>query len=234
MTVVVLEDNYKKVKEIAMREGMSLFGVANLEGLESEFRISPENVYKGLKYGICMGFHLSDRIIEGIIDKPTQMYLFHYKRINIFLDEVALKVMGFIQNEGYDALPIHASQISDWDAMIGHVSHKMIARYAGLGWIGRNILLVNPQYGSRVRYVSILTDMPLKVDGEVPGSCGSCRKCIEVCPAGAIKENPEDFDLEACAQQLDYFRKKLNLGQHICGVCLKACSGERREKTTSE
>ena len=234
MTVDVLEDNYKKVREIAMREGMSLFGVASLEGLESEFRISPENVYKGLKYGICMGFHLSDRIIEGIIDKPTQMYLFHYKRINIFLDEVALKVMGFIQNEGYDALPIHASQISDWDAMIGHVSHKMIARYAGVGWVGRNILLVNPQYGSRVRYVSILTDMPLKVDGEVPGSCGSCRECIAVCPAGAIKENPEDFDLEACAQQLDYFRKKENLGQHICGICLKACPGKRREKTTSE
>jgi len=51
-----------------MREGISLFGVADLEGLESEFRISPENVYKGLKYGVCMGFHLSDRVLEGIED----------------------------------------------------------------------------------------------------------------------------------------------------------------------
>ena len=95
--------------------------------------------------------------------------------------------------------------------MVGHVSHKMIARFAGLGWIGRNILLVNPRYGSRVRYVSILTDMPLKIDGENPDSCGSCRKCISACPAGAIKERPEDFDLNACYQQLDYFRKKENL-----------------------
>jgi len=234
MTVNMLEDNYEKLKEIAMREGMSLFGVANLEGLESEFRISPENVYKGLKYGISIGFHLSDRIIEGIIDRPTKMYLFHYKRVNILLDEVALKVVGFIQNQGYDALPIHASQVTDWDTMIGHVSHKMVARYAGLGWIGRNILLVNPRYGSRVRYVSILTDMPLKVDGEISDNCGDCRKCMEVCPARAIKGKPEDFDLDACAKQLDYFRKKENLGQHICGICLKACAGRRPEKTGSE
>lgn len=230
MTSDILKDNYNKVKEIATREGISLFGVADLEGLESEFRISPEDVYEGLKYGVSMGFRLSDRIIEGIVDKPNQMYLFHYKRVNLLLDEIALKVMAFIQDQGYDALPIHASQISDWDAMVGHVSHKMIARYAGLGWIGRSILLVNPQYGSRVRYVSVLTDMPLKVDGEAPGGCGSCRKCLEVCPAGAIKERPEDFDLEACYKQLDYFRKKENLGQHICGICLKACSGKKKPK----
>jgi len=227
MKADVPEDNYRKVKEVAMREGISLFGVADLEGLESEFRISPENVYKGLKYGVCMGFHLSDRMLEGIEDKPTKMYLFHYKRVNILLDEIALKVMAFIQNQGYDALPIHASQVTDWDAMIGHVSHKMVGRYAGLGWIGRNILLVNPEYGSRVRYVSVLTDMPLKIDGELPDNCGSCRKCISVCPAGAIKERPEDFDLDACSQQLKYFRNKENLGQHICGICLKACSGRK-------
>ena len=228
MTANTMEDNYNELKEIAMREGMSLFGVANLEGLESEYKMSPESIYKGLKYGICMGFHLSDRVLEGIVDKPNKMYLFHYKRINMLLDEVALKITGFIQNQGYDALPIHASQVIDWEAWLGHVSHKMIGRYAGLGWIGRNILLVNPKYGSRVRYVSIMTDMPLKVDGESPDDCGSCRRCIDVCPAGAIKENPEDFDLEACSQQLKYFRNKENLGQHICGICLKACPGRER------
>jgi epoxyqueuosine reductase len=226
--MISIDVNYNNLKEIAIREGMSLFGVADMTGLESEFLISPESVYKGLKYGISMGFHLSDRIIEGIIDKPTQMYLFHYKRVNVLLDEAALKVMAFIQDQGYDALPIHASQVIDWTGtMKGHVSQKMIARYAGLGWIGRNILLVNPQYGSRVRYVSVLTDMPLKIDGEVADNCGSCRDCIAVCPAGAIKEKPEDFDLEACYQQLHYFRNKENLGQHICGICLKACRGRR-------
>lgn len=223
-----IEENYNRIKAIAMQNGMSLFGVANIEGLESEFRITPENVYKGLNYGISMGYHLSDRIIEGIVDKPTKMYLFHYKRVNSILDDTALKVTEFIQSQGYDALPIHASQISDWSGtMSGHVSHKMIGRLAGLGWIGRSALLINPRYGARVRYVSVLTDMPLKVDGEKPGSCGACRKCISVCPAKAIKEDPKDFDLQACYEQLTYFNKKENLGQHICGLCVKACPGKR-------
>ncbi len=54
MPANTMEDNYSKVKEVAMREGMSLFGVSDLEGLESEFRISPANVYEGLKHGISM------------------------------------------------------------------------------------------------------------------------------------------------------------------------------------
>jgi len=221
-------ENYENLKKIAINNGMSLFGVASLEGLESEYKIEPESVYKGLNYGISMGYHLSDRVLESIIDKPTQMYLFHYKRVNALLDDTALRIVAHIQDQGYDALPIHASQVASWTPpMTGHVSHKMIARFAGLGWIGRSILLVNPTYGSRVRYVSVLTDMPLRIDGEALDECGSCRKCISVCPAGAIKENPADFDIQACYQQLDYFRKKENLGQHICGLCVKACSGRR-------
>ncbi|HGJ66532.1 TPA: epoxyqueuosine reductase [bacterium] len=225
----LLQENYDRLKEIAIKNGMSLFGVADIEGLQSEFKIEPIEVYDGLKYGISIGYHLSDRVLESIIDKPTQMYLFHYKRVNALLDEATLKLVAYIQDQGYDALPIHASQVSSWTPpMTGHVSHKMIARFAGLGWIGRSILLVNPTYGGRVRYATILTDMPLKVDGEKAGDCGSCRKCISACPAGAIKEKPADFDLNACYQQLDIFRKKENLGQHICGLCVKACSGKRR------
>ncbi|MDQ1316634.1 MAG: Epoxyqueuosine reductase, partial [Candidatus Poribacteria bacterium] len=65
-------ENYNRLKERAIHYGMSLFGVANLEGLESEYKIEPESVYKGLTYGISMGYHLSDRVLESIIDKPTQ------------------------------------------------------------------------------------------------------------------------------------------------------------------
>ncbi|MEK7397996.1 MAG: 4Fe-4S double cluster binding domain-containing protein, partial [Candidatus Poribacteria bacterium] len=72
-----------------------------------------------------------------------------------------------------------------------------------------------------------LTDMPLKIDEIIENDCGSCKACISACPAGAIKENPADFDLQACYQQLDYFRKKENLGQHICGLCVKACFGKK-------
>ena len=115
----------------------------------------------------------------------------------------------------------------DWDKQRSHVSHKIIGRLAGLGWIGRNNLLVNPQLGSRHRLVTILTDMPLEPDEVLDRDCGACLACLETCPAQAIKENKEDFDHWACFDKLKEFRRQGVVGQHICGVCVKACKGPK-------
>jgi epoxyqueuosine reductase QueG len=50
---------------------------------------------------------------------------------------------------------------------------------------------------------------------------------MEVCPAGAIKERQEDFEHLECFEQLGLFRKRDHARQYICGVCLKACRGQR-------
>jgi len=128
-----------------------------------------------------------------------------------------------IQNEGYTALPIPASQIVDWEAQTAHLSHKMIALRAGLGWIGRNNLLVHPKWGSKIRITTILTDMPLKTDKPVERDCGACKKCIEVCPVKAIKDSHKDWNKEACLVKLKYFAQNFGVGQYICGLCLKVC-----------
>ena len=112
--------------------------------------------------------------------------------------------------------------------MSGHISHKFLGWAAGIGFIGRCTLLVHPEYGARMRYVSVLTDMALGADTPYVGECGLCRACIEVCPAGAVKEKREDFDLEACYKELAEFTKIPFIGQHICGVCVKACAGKAR------
>jgi epoxyqueuosine reductase QueG len=102
----------------------------------------------------------------------------------------------------------------------------MIGQLAGLGWIGRNNLLVNPELGSRHRLVTILTDMPLVPGRPLDRDCGDCFACLQTCPAQAIKENEEDFDHWACFDKLKEFRRQV-VGQHICGVCVKACKGPK-------
>jgi epoxyqueuosine reductase QueG len=132
-------------------------------------------------------------------------------------------VASFIQEQGFRALPIPASQIIDWEKQQGHVSHKKVGKLAGLGWIGRNNLFVTPDMGARFRMVTVLTDMPL-ISGKPLGlDCGSCRRCISTCPAQAIMEAPGDFDHLACYEKLKEFRKKGIVGQYICGVCVQAC-----------
>ena len=119
-----------------------------------------------------------------------------------------------------------SSQVIDWDDQLAHLSHKHVAVEAGLGWIGRNNLLVTPQYGARVRLGTVLTDMPLPAGAPLEEDCGECRACIEACPAGAIAEVQEDFDHVGCYEKIREMIKEVNIGQNVCGVCVKACRGK--------
>lgn len=225
-----MEKDYKSLKEIAIKEGMSLFGVADITPIKGHFHINPPQILEDLKYGISIGYTLSNKILDGLIDGPTKIYSMHYRRINTLLDLTALKLAAYIQQRGADALPIPASQIIDWQIEIGHLSHKMVARYAGLGWIGRSTLLINPLFGSKVRYAAILTNLSLPTDSSKDGNCGMCMECIKVCPVGAIKENADDFDYNLCSDQLKRYARMPGVGQNICGLCIKVCKPEARKE----
>ena len=219
--------NTERIKGLFHQWGGSLFGVADLRSFKEGEILLPPSLIDQLSYGISVGFHLSDAIVEEISNQPTPLYFHHYQRVNILLDTIGLTVTSAIQGLGYQAVPIPASQIVDWKTQKGHLSHKHIARAAGLGWIGRNNLLVNKEFGSRIRLVTLLTDLPLVIDSPSIKNCGSCRDCLSVCPARAIKEQPEEFDHLRCYEQLRIFAKTLHFSHNICGVCVKACKGKR-------
>ena len=222
-----MNKNYQTLKEWIADRGVSLIGVADIKPLKHEFLQLSNQAITSFDSGISLAVRLSDPILEEIQDRPTQLYFHHYRQANFFLDRVAFNLAQFIHHLGYNALPIPASQIIDWENQKGHLSHKKIAIAAGLGWIGRNNLLVNPTYGARIRLVTLLTDLPLPHNQPLTEGCRECKKCLQVCPAGAIKEKQADFDHLACFEQLRLFRKRDHIGQYICGVCVKACSGKR-------
>lgn len=214
---------YDELKEIALSSGASAFGAAEIDDLRPHFDALSSEQTDGLSCGISIGVRVSDAVLKGIITGPTRHYLHHYKMLNLLLDQAALRLTLAIQGMGYNALPIPASQIIDWERQTAHLSHKMIALRAGMGWIGRNNLLVHPEFGSKIRLATILTDMPLKTDSPVNKDCGECRKCMEICPVSAIKETYKEWDKKACLEKLKYFAKAHNVGQYICGLCVKVC-----------
>jgi len=223
----IKEIHYRMLQEESRRLGGVLFGVADLAQTPMVTYDLDEDLLKKLAFGISIGVRLADAVLEGIADHPTVLYLHHYRQANYLLDRIAFDVAAIIQRAGGKAIPIAASQIVDWEGQRGHLSHKALAQAAGLGWRGRNNLLVNPTYGGRVRLVSILTDLPLQTDAPVEDSCGACRRCIAACPAGAIKEDVREFDHIGCFEKLKEFRNTYNVGQYICGVCVKACQQQR-------
>ncbi|MFB3895524.1 MAG: hypothetical protein ACE14V_04390 [bacterium] len=219
-------DLEQELKRIAKDNGIALFGVANIEKITEDMHPEVQHALKELPNVISIGIRLSDRIMESLVDKPTKLYLHHYKTCNQVLDHTTVKLINIIQSYGYNAMPIPASQLVDWGGTTtGHISHRKIAQLAGHGWFGRSGLIIHPEYGARTRYASIFTDAPLSIAEPNRGNCGACRICISVCPAGAISETGPD--IEKCFGQLKQFARHLGGTQYICGLCIKACKGNR-------
>jgi ferredoxin len=220
-------ENKEKLGSYAREIGLDLFGVADIRGVRSEFRLKDE-LRDSFPSGVALGKRVLESVLDDIDDHPTPLYFHHYRQLNFFLDRAAFLLAAHIRDLGFRALPIPASQVVDWDKQQAHLSHKKIGRLAGLGWIGRNNLLVHPEFGSQFRLVTVLTNMPLEPDRHLVGDCGDCSDCLSVCPAGAIKSRAEDFDHLACFEKLKEFRRSGLVGQFICGICVKACRGPRR------
>jgi len=222
-----MKDYKEIIKNFVFQNQASLFGVCDFKKVEKDNFLLAQEVLEKFPWAISIGRKLSQAILEELKDHPTPLYFHHYRQINNFLDNLALKTTFLIEELGYQALPIPASQVIDWQNQKGHLSHKKIAYYAGLGWIGRNNLLVNEKYGSQIRLVTILTDVPLTPDKPKEDlDCGDCYLCLAVCPAKAIREKKEEFDHWRCFEKLKEFQKKGYVGQYICGLCVKVCKGK--------
>jgi epoxyqueuosine reductase QueG len=219
------QHNYETLQALALEQGLDLFGVAETRNVAELLHDELAAVVDQLPYAISLAKRVSDAVMESLVDHPTLLYLNHYRQVNWLLDRVALRLTDTIQAQGFAAIPIAASQLVDWEALRAHVCHRSVAYYAGHGWFGRNNLLVNPRFGARIRLVTILTNLPLRVDVPLTDGCGECRACMSACPVGAIGESAREFQRDRCAENLKEFSSRYQLGQRICGLCIRACRG---------
>jgi len=209
-----------QIESLVSRDGGSLVGYASVKDINDRFHLAPD-ILDGLDYAISLGARLNKDILKTNVNCPSHLYKHHYRHINMFLDRIAHNIANLLISEGYRAVPIPASIIIDWEKQLGHISHREVANLAGLGWRGKNNLLVNRKYGSGIRLATVLTDLVLEPSTPVKEDCGSCFACQAHCPAGAIKDTPENFDRDACCKQVKKFSRKIGVG--ICGLCLNHC-----------
>lgn len=222
----------QELTALALSFGADLTGVADLYPLRPIYTVPAELLWP-YRFGVSVAVRLSDGVINGISRRdPTALYAWHYATANALLDQITFRLCGYIQSQGFTALPIHASQQLGTKRWHGALSHKAVARGAGLGWIGQNLLLVTPGHGPRVRLATVLTDMPLTAGSPTARQCGKCRECLDACPAGALKgftapDFPESreqaLDTAACASRLDFFERDVLVGKPVCGMCVQAC-----------
>jgi len=215
-----------ELEQYAHSQGMTVFGVADLCGLDVPHHDSIRRVLSRFPRALSIGLRLPQAVLDDIDDAPTILYAHAYKAANWVLDQTTLRIANRIQSSGYGAVPIAASQVVDWDRMIGHLSHRAVANLAGLCSMGLSGLAVHPQAGAQIRYATVLTNMPLRTDVPAPplhSRCATCGACMAACPAGAISRG--GFNRNACMAQLAQFSKIRGVGKHICGICVKVCTG---------
>ncbi|MBI4335761.1 MAG: epoxyqueuosine reductase [Candidatus Omnitrophica bacterium] len=221
------DKNYAALKKLAAELGAVAFGVCGIKEEKENFNLSADAL-EGLDYAVSIAVGLSKRIMAEIKGNPTKLYFHHYRQANNLLDHISMRLSGFVQGQGFNALPVPASQIVDWEKQTAHLSHKKIAQLAGMGFLGRHNLIVHPEHGAFIRLATVLTDMPLKTDKPLKADCGECVACAVACPAGAIKKSQDAFDHLACYEKLKFFQKQRFADQYICGICIKACLPARQ------
>jgi epoxyqueuosine reductase len=124
----------------------------------------------------------------------------------------------------------------------GPIVERVFAKYAGVGWIGKNTCIINQRIGSWLFLGVILASLELQPDLPAPDRCGSCMRCITACPTDAILE-PYRLDSNRCISYLTIEKRgsipdedlRRGMGRHVfgCDICQDVCPWNRKAPPSS-
>ena len=233
---------FEEITSIAKEQGADYVGVADLTEVHDEIFRQGGEVISSYPRAIVTGIGLSNDIVDqlGHPEDPASKinYSHHgYNIINIRMDILVSRIAELIQQKGFKSLPVPTSVRVDDKRICSFFSHKLAARQAGFGWIGKSCMLITPDHGPRVRWGSVLCDAPLPISsGPVEEQCGSCHACVDICPVHAFTGEPfregEPREVRYAADRCDQYFKDLasRNEEAVCGLCLYVCPYGRKNR----
>ncbi|CEG25956.1 tRNA epoxyqueuosine(34) reductase QueG [Bacillus sp. B-jedd] len=112
----------------------------------------------------------------------------------------------------------------------GELADRAVAKRAGIGWSGKNCSIITPEFGSYVYLGEMITSIPFEPDTPMEDKCGSCSKCLDACPTGALVQGGQ-LNAQRCIAFLtqtkgfipEEFREKIGNRVYGCDSCQTAC-----------
>ena len=226
----------KEIKEFLMDRGADLVGFAPVSRWEEYDEVHPDfrpaKLFPKAKTVIVIGMGMPLPVVETT---PSSIHMELYNTVNRELDGLAYHLSRMLGRKGIAAYSFPRDGY-------GHIriikekpraafSHVYAAKYAGLGTIGMNNVLLSKMFGPRVRWVSVLAEELLKGDEVIEEElCIRCKACIRCCPVEALVPKEESYKPEfkavVCAQRAEDLTKRRC---YPCGICVKVCPiGEDR------
>lgn len=217
-----------ELKELLYGQGAGLVGIGDMSGEKN----------CNFKTGVAVAVPLPENIIIDLQEAPTKEYYDLYDSLNGKLNEIVMAGEVFLRSKGFEAYAQTTDRVEVDQDNVSKLPHKTVAARAGLGWIGKNCLLVTPEYGSAIRISSLLTNAPLECDEPVKSSrCGMCDLCVKSCPAKALEGTlweagmPRErlVDVAKCyKKQTEIMYRETGIKTDLCGKCFAVCAYTRK------
>lgn len=209
-------------------------------GRNVEKRFDPAKLLKGAKSVICVMLNYRLNADEAAIDSDARIANFAlFEDYHPFVKERLFALAEFIENTcGRDVCAARFKACVD----SAPLAERALAQRAGLGFFGRNHMLIHPELGCQTLLGELITTVELEPDEPAAAqSCGDCGKCIRACPTGAL-DFDGGFDARKCISYLTIESKDVipteytgKLGNRIfgCDACIAACPHEMGKPTRS-
>jgi epoxyqueuosine reductase len=211
-------------------------GRMNYQHKNLEKRFNPARLLKGAKSVICVAVNYNQpKNIAGSRGQIGRVAAYaQYEDYHLFIKKQLYKLAEFIteqvdSNAGFKICVDSAP-----------VAEKALAKRAGLGFIGKNHLLINPHFGCKLLLGEIITSLKLQTDKPTNGNCTDCDKCITACPTAALAANGL-LDARKCISYLTIeYKAKISrdlaekMGNYLfgCDKCILACPYQKTAPTS--
>jgi len=197
---------------------------------QKDAKMAPESVLPGARAVIVCAMNYNVARPRTTYDR-MRAWISRYAWGEDYHDEVKRKLQSLA-----DWIEQNSPRTTKAYVDTGPLLERVYAKYAGIGWFGKNTCIINQKAGSWLFLGCILTDLDLAIDMPAPDRCGTCTRCIDACPTDAILE-PYVLDSRKCiAYTTIELRGEIpeadreGIGHHLfgCDICQDVCPWNRK------